>query len=129
MTIKEVAEITGISEDTLRYYEKVGLIKKVKKNKSGIRDYSESEVRRIKFIRCMRKAEVSITVLKKYFELFDNGEDTFKERKELLELQRDMLKEKIDSLTSAYELLNDKVELFYSGKIDEYFKKYGGGNN
>lgn len=126
MTIKEVSNLLEISEDTLRYYEKIGLIKKVNKNKSGIRDYQESDIRRLKFIKCMRKAEVSINVLKKYFELFDNGEDTFNERKELLEKERDALKERVDSLNKAYELLNDKVELFYSGKMDEYFKKYGG---
>lgn len=126
MTIKEASEVLGISEDTLRYYEKVGLIKPIYKNKSGIRDYSESDIKRLRFVKCMRKAQLPISVLKKYFDLFDSGEDTFQERKELLERQREILKEKISSLNEAYELLNDKVELFYGGKIDEYLEKYRG---
>lgn len=123
MTIKEVVEISGLSHDTLRYYEKQGLIGPINKTLGGIRDYSKDDLRRIKFVKCMRNAEIPIDVLRKYIELYDQGNDTFEERKKLLENQREVLKEKIEDMQKAYELLNDKVDLFYSGKMDEYFKK------
>lgn len=123
MTIKEVAEKVKLSQDTLRYYEKQGLIGPINKTSGGIRDYNENDLRRIKFIKCMRNAELPINILKKYVELFDKGDSTKDERKKLLLNQRDVLKQKIDNMNMAYELLNYKIELFYNGKIDEYFEK------
>lgn len=125
MTIKEVVEISGLSHDTLRYYEKQGLIGPIDKTSGGIRDYSEEDLRRIKFVKCMRSAEIPVDVLREYIKLYDQGDDTFEERKKLLENQREILKGKIEDMQKAYELLNDKVDLFYNGKIDEYFKKRG----
>lgn len=125
MTIKEVEKISGLSQDTLRYYEKQGLVGPVEKTNGGIRNYTDKDIARIKFVKCMRSAEIPIDVLKKYLDLFDEGENTFNERKALLEKQREILKEKLDDMKKAYELLNDKIDLFYSGKTDEYFKKRG----
>ena len=63
MTIKEVGKMFDLSNDTLRYYEKVGLIGPIKKNKSGIRDYDEFDLKRIEFVKCMRGADLPIEVL------------------------------------------------------------------
>ncbi len=104
MTIKEVAEKFNMTNDTLRYYEKVGLIGPVKKNSSGIRDYSDNDLRRIEFIKCMRSA-ISIEVLKKYVDLYDEGESTKLERQHLLEEEQDKLEEKIKTMTEALEKL------------------------
>ncbi len=76
MTIKEVASKFSLTNDTLRYYEKVGLIGPIKKNKSGIRDYQEEDLRRIEFIKCMRSAGIPIEILKKYVDLYDLGDST-----------------------------------------------------
>lgn len=125
MTIKEVAESLDISNDTLRYYEKEKLIGPIKKTSGGIRNYDEEDIKRIKFIKCMRNAQIPIDVLREYIRLFDLGDSTKEERKRLLENQRNILKRKIMDMENAYELLNDKVDLFYSGKMDEYLKKRG----
>ena len=122
MTIKEVAEKFGLTNDTLRYYEKVGLIGPVKKNKSGIRDYSEGDLNRIEFIKCMRSAGLSIEVLKKYVDLFDEGADTTLERRRLLEEQRDILKEKIDKMNEAYNRLNYNIKMYNENKLDTLLK-------
>jgi DNA-binding transcriptional MerR regulator len=53
MRIAEVSELYGLSLDTLRYYERVGLIPPVNRNESGIRDYNELDLRRVEFIKCM----------------------------------------------------------------------------
>lgn len=123
MTIKEVALKFDMTNDTLRYYEKVGLIGPIKKNKSGVRDYSENDLKRIEFVKCMRNAEVPIAVLKKYMELYDAGSHTVKERKNLLEKQREVLKEKLDKMNDAYEKLNYKIKLYSENKLDELLKE------
>ena len=66
ITIKEVSEKFSLSKDTLRFYEKKGLIGPVKKTSGGIRNYDEEDLARIEFIKCMRAAEIPIDALKKY---------------------------------------------------------------
>ncbi len=120
MTIKEVAEKFDLSQDTLRFYEKKGLIGPVKKTSGGIRNYDEHDLARIEFVKCMRDAEIPVDVLKKYIDLFESGEHTVPERKILLEEQKRILKEKIDNMQKAYDRLNHKINLYYEGKLDEY---------
>lgn len=120
MTIKEVSEKYNLSTDTLRYYEKEGLVGPVKKTQSGIRDYSEKDLQRISFVKCMRGASVSIEVLKKYIALYDKGDKTKEERKRLLEEQREILKEKIEVMQQAYDKLNYKIEYFYGKNSSKY---------
>ena len=122
MTIKEVAEKFELTNDTLRYYEKVGLIGPVKKNDSGIRDYDEVDLKRIEFIKCMRLAGLSIAVLKKYVDLFDKGDETVVERRKLLETQRDILKQKIDKMNEAYDRLNYKIKMYDENRLDVLLK-------
>ena len=123
MTIKEVSKMFDLSQDTLRFYEKKGLIGPIGKTNGGIRNYEEKDLKRIEFIKCMRSADLPIDVLKKYVDLYEQGEQTRQERKELLEEQRIILKNKIDSMQKAYQKLNDKIDLYYSGKLDEFLAK------
>ena len=69
MTIAEVSAKYGLSADTLRYYERIGLLPEVKRNKSGIRDYTEEDCRWVEFIKCMRSAGLPIEVLIEYMAL------------------------------------------------------------
>ena len=89
MRIAEVSKKYDISADTLRYYERIGLLEHVRRNESGIRDYSEADCARIQFIKCMRGANVSIEALIEYMQLFAEGDSTVAARKALLEEQRD----------------------------------------
>lgn len=122
MTIGEVASMFSLSQDTLRFYEKKGLIGPIKKTSGGIRCYEEEDIRRIEFIKCMRNAEIPIDILKQYLDLFDQGSDTEADRKRLLEEQRDILKSKIVTMQEAYQRLNYKIELYNTGKLDDYIK-------
>lgn len=123
MTIKEVSDKFGLTPDTLRFYEKKGLIGPVNKTEGGIRNYGEKDLSRIEFIKCMKDAGIPLDVLKKYFDLFEMGDSTLEERKNLLKKQRTILKEKIDKMNDAYKKLNYKIDLFYEGKLDEYMNK------
>lgn len=73
MKIAEVCQQYGISSDTLRYYERVGLIPPVNRNGSGIRDYNELDLRQVDFIKCMRSAGLPIEVLIEIWSLSSKG--------------------------------------------------------
>ena len=81
MRIAEVAEKYDISADTLRYYERIGLLRPVRRNTGGVRDYSEDDCMRIGFVKCMRGANVSIEALIEYMQLLDEGDATLEARK------------------------------------------------
>ena len=123
MLIGEVAKKFGLSADTLRFYEKEGLIQPIKKSESGIRDYDEHDLRRIEFIKCMRDAEIPVETLRQYITLFETGDDTTEQRKKLLEKQRVVLQDRLANLQKAYERLTDKINLYYAGKLDDYYEK------
>ena len=86
MMIAEVSKKYELSADTLRYYERIGLIPQVNRNKSGIRDYTEEDCRWVEFIKCMRNAGLPIEVLIEYVTLFQQGDETIEARKELIQL-------------------------------------------
>ena len=123
MRISEVSKKYGLTQETLRYYEKEGLIGPVKKDKSGIRDYDENDLKRIEFVKCMRNAELSIDVLKKYIDLYEKGEDTKEERKRLLIEQKKLLDKKIKTMKKASMRLEYKIRLYCEGRLDEYLGK------
>ncbi|CDM68022.1 transcriptional regulator, MerR family [Clostridium bornimense] len=109
MTITEVSEKFGLTADTLRYYERIGLLPKVNRNKSGNRDYTEEDCNWISFIKCMRSAGLSIEVLIEYVALFQKGEETIHLRKELLIEQRKQLADKIEEMQNTLAYLDKKI--------------------
>lgn len=117
MTIKEVSEKYNISQDTLRYYEKEGLINPVPRV-SGIRNYGKAEIDNIEFIICMRNAGLPVNVLKEYINLIRQGNKTAEKRRELLIEQREIVKKRLEDLNKAYERLNYKIDSYSSVILD-----------
>jgi len=109
MTITEVSGKFDLPQDTLRYYERIGLIPRVNRNKSGIRDYNEEDCRWVEFIKCMRGAGLPIEVLIEYVGLFLQGEETAETRKELLIEQRRQLVIRMDDMKKTLERLDYKI--------------------
>jgi DNA-binding transcriptional MerR regulator len=112
MTIAEVSEQFGISSDTLRYYEKIGLIPPVKRNKGGIRDYGETDLNWVEFIKCMRSAGLPIEVLTEYVQLCMQGDKTIEARKKILQEQRKQLVIKMEEIKKTIDKLNFKIEKY-----------------
>lgn len=110
MIIAEVSKMMDISADTLRYYERIGLIPPVKRTKSGIRDYGEKDLGWVSFAKCMRGAGISIEALIEYVSLFQQGDETIATRKQILIDQRDELIKKIEEMQGTLEYLNTKLE-------------------
>jgi len=113
VTITEVSRKFAISQDTLRYYERVGLIPRVNRNKSGIRDYTEEDCNWVEFIKCLRGAGLSIEVLIEYVRLFLEGDDeTVEARKELLIEQRRQLMLRMEEMKRTLERMDYKIDSF-----------------
>ncbi len=122
MKINEVVKKLNISHDTLRFYEKSGLLGAIGRDASGFRNYSDSDLKRIEFILCMRNVGVPIEVLKQYMNLFDMGDDTIEQRKILLIEQKNKIDKKIEDMQAASKKLEYKINLYNEGKLDEYLK-------
>ncbi|MCI8425284.1 MAG: MerR family transcriptional regulator [Adlercreutzia sp.] len=110
MKIAEVSKRYGVSADTLRYYERIGLLRHVPRNASGIRDYDEASCNAVEFVKCMRDAGMSIESLVEYMELLEVGDETTAQRKELLMSQSDAIRGRIADLERALTRLEYKIE-------------------
>ncbi len=117
MNIAEVSKKYGLTSDTLRYYERIGLLPPVSRNKSGNRDYSSEDCQRIEFVKCMRSAGLSIETLIKYSSLLAQGDETLKEREELLVRERNSLEERISVMQNTLARLNHKIELYHADAL------------
>lgn len=126
MTISEVSRKYNITADTIRYYEKEGLIPAVPRDKNGIRDFDENSCGWIEFIKCIRSAGLEIETLKRYVSLFRQGTKTVKERKILLEEQRNKLLKKQGDIKATLDRLNYKIEKYEEiekGKLKDFTEK------
>lgn len=112
MTIKEVAEKYDISADTLRYYERVGMIPKVTRRPNGIRDYQESDLGWVELAICMRSAGLPIEVMIEYVKLYKEGDNTIPARLELLQEQMNVLKEQKAQIESTVGRLAYKISKY-----------------
>ena len=125
MTIAEVARKYDLTPDTLRYYERIGLLPDVKRTAGGIRDYSEEDCRWVEYIKCMRSAGVSVETLVEYVALFHQGAATIQARKQLLLEQRKQIVAHIEELNAVLAKLDWKLDGYEERmlKYEEGLKK------
>ena len=117
MTIAEVSRKYDISADTLRYYERIGLIPPVPRTRGGLRDYGEESCGWIQLMKCMRAAGVQIEALIEYVDLFQQGDATLDARKALLVEQRDQLVSRMAEMQASLDLLNQKIARYEQGMM------------
>ena len=117
MTIAEVSRKYDISADTLRYYERIGLIPPVPRTRGGLRDYGEDSCGWIQLMKCMRAAGVQIEALIEYVDLFQQGDATLDARKALLVEQRDQLVSRMAEMQASLDLLNQKIDRYEQGMM------------
>lgn len=110
MTIAEVSKKVNLSADTLRYYERIGLIPEVNRTESGIRNYTEKDLGHLEFVICFRNAGVSIETLIEYINLYKKGDSTIEARKQLLISQREVMQKRLDEIQNTFEKLNFKID-------------------
>ena len=112
MTIKEVCEKYDITPDTLRYYERVGVIPEVSRTKGGIRDYSEEDIKWVENAVCMRSAGVPVEMLIEYVKLFQEGDSTITARRDLLMEARAEVQKNLDKYQATMDKLNYKISRY-----------------
>ena len=117
MTIAEVSRKYDISADTLRYYERIGLIPPVPRTRGGLRDYGEESCGWIQLMKCMRAAGVQIEALIEYVDLFQQGDASLDARKALLVEQRDQLVSRMAEMQASLDLLNQKIDRYEQGMM------------
>jgi DNA-binding transcriptional MerR regulator len=118
MNISEAAKQAGVTAVTLRYYEKQGLIPPVARKKGGVRDYQKEDMNWIDFIVCMRNSGLSVETLVQYTKLYQEGNDTIDERKNLLIEERQKLIEKYEEIGNTVEKLTRKIDDYDKGKFE-----------
>lgn len=109
MTIKEVCEKYDITADTLRYYERVGVIPKVTRTEGGIRDFKEEDISWVENAICMRNAGLPVETLIEYVRLYQLGDGTFKARRNLLAEAREDIVDKLQKYQDTLDRLDYKI--------------------
>ena len=112
MKIAAVSEHYGLSADTLRYYERIGLLSPVNRDGSGIRDFCDADLRRVEFIKCMRSAGIPVETLIEYVGLVQQGDQTIEARKEILKEQREQVIARMKEMQKTLDLLDHKIEVY-----------------
>jgi len=108
-TPQEMVARTGISLDTLRYYERIGLIDPVKRASNGHRRYGAADLRRVDFLKRLRATGMPISEMQHYVDLFREGDATITERREMLEAHRSAVLEQMSALGETLALLERKI--------------------
>lgn len=112
MTIKEASEITGISIDNLRYYERIGLIPRVPRTESGIRNYDEMSIQWIDFAMRFKKGGVSLEAIHEYIQLAMEGESTKETRRDILIEAKEELEKKMNDIQETLDVINYKIDTY-----------------
>lgn len=112
MTIKQVCQRYGLTQDTLRYYEKIGVIPPVHRSASGIRDYDEHDLGWVENAVCLRNAGVPVESIAEYVKLYQAGDETFAARRDLLSHVLADLTEQHSQLDAAIQKLTYKVSRY-----------------
>ena len=112
MTIREVSEKYGLSQDTLRYYERVNVIPAVTRTSGEIRDYQEEDLKWVELAVCMRSAGLPIESIIEYQRLFQEGDETIPARLDLLNDQMEILQKQKNQIEETMERLSYKISRY-----------------
>ncbi len=108
-TIRNMAEQSGMTAHTLRYYERVGLIQPVGRARNGHRRYSEADAAWLNFLHCMRATNMPIREMQRYAAFREMGDATIEQRRQLLEEHQRTITSQIQALERALALLTYKI--------------------
>jgi DNA-binding transcriptional MerR regulator len=118
-SIHEVCERTGLTAHTLRYYEKEKLLPSVGRSAGGFRQYTDEDMESLTMICCLKNTGMSLQDIARFMELTREGDQTLRERCELLKRHRERVLERMEEMQRHLEKVSCKVE-YFSRKLDEY---------
>ncbi len=123
-TIKDLSKRTNLSPNTLRYYEKEGLLPDIKRTKGGIRHYSQENLEWIGLITCLKNTGMSIKQIRQFVDLSLQGPETLKERCELLKTHKQEIERHIEEINRYYDKVNCKID-YYTRQYEQYMEEEG----
>ncbi len=123
LTIHEVAQATGLSTHTLRYYERIGLIHPIDREQNTHRRYTSDDVGWIDFLTKLRATGMSIRDMQRYAELQRRGDETLPERVEMLKALRDKVEAHMDELNEHLKLIYYKIEIYSKMAAEKELEK------
>jgi DNA-binding transcriptional MerR regulator len=112
LTIREVAERTGMTGHTLRYYERIGLVHPVARAGSGHRRYGPDDLRWLEFLKKLHATDMPIRKMLEYARLVRRGESTVQARRDLLEAHRIEVEARLEQLQSSLAVIRRKIEMY-----------------
>jgi DNA-binding transcriptional MerR regulator len=118
LTIQEVAQATGLTTHTLRYYERIGLIHPINREENTRRCYTADDVGWIDFLLKLRATGMSIKDMQRYAQLQRQGDETLPERVEMLKALRDNVEARMEELNEHLKLVRYKID-YYQQVIEE----------
>jgi len=117
MNMKEFSSLVDLSSHTLRYYEKIGLLKNVCRNSSGHRVYSEKDLKWLEFVKRLKDTAMPLERILEYARLREAGSSSVYQRQVLLEQHQENLKAHIALQQSHLAALEEKIILYKDGKV------------
>ncbi len=118
LTIQQTASRTGLSDHTLRYYEKIGLIPPVERAPNGHRRYNDEVLGWIDFLKCLRSTGMPVAQMLEFTHLTQAGEHTIRARVAMLRKHRECVLLEIRTLQNDLEVIHHKID-WYSNMIEE----------
>lgn len=112
MRIGEISKITGLSEHTLRFYEKAGLMSDVAKRRGGIRDYCDADLRRLGIIECLKKTGMSLAEIKQYLDWNAMGDKTIQQRYEMFLQRRVVVEQQLRDIQKTLAMIDFKIKYY-----------------
>jgi len=112
MQIREAAEASGLSADTIRYYEKIGIIRPISRDSGGQRQFSAEDIAWMGVLNCLRNTGMPMKALSRYAELVEAGDHTVSERKQILRDHAKLLAQRRAELDQCDALLAHKLEIY-----------------
>lgn len=109
LTIGEVAQLSGLSIYTLRYYDELGLLPQVKRAGNGHRVFDEAVLGWIHILKCLRATQMSLADMQRFTQLAHQDVETFRQQRELLEAHRREVAQRMDEVEAAIALIDHKI--------------------
>lgn len=111
-SIGDVAEETGLTVDTLRFYEKSEVIGPIHRKHGGRRSYTKKDLDWLDFVTCLKSTGMSLDSIREYRKLMMEGDETAAKRKELMIQHRESLEQQMATLQEAMDRINYKIDFY-----------------
>ena len=111
-TIKQVAEIMGVSVPTLRYYDKEGLLPFIERKENGTRLFKESDLKTLEIISCMKKSGMPIKDIKVFIDMCIEGDSTLENRLDIFIKRKEVVKKQMEELNKIMDVIEHKISYY-----------------